>query len=260
MKFLMLFVFIVLLITPSFADRIMITKTSKKSNLRSIQKKLTQLRVKMYVYKSKNTYIVYSQEFSNQQQAYPTLSKIKTYFPSAYIKKRQQTAPVSSKIENNSQTNFFINLSYSYSSIQINDSTEATINDSGKSYGAKVGYYFTDNFYISLAYLQTNIEDLSLVTYYSSLDYQYNFDKDLSLYAGILVGYGQLDLDVANATPSTSSVGGVEGGISYEIIQNIPISLSYQGLYLGHQIVYSSTKTLDFTLLHNVSVSIGYKF
>ena len=119
---------------------------------------------------------------------------------------------------------------------------------------------FLDDFYISLDYLRSSIENITINTFLSSLDYKYGVSSDINLYVGFLAGYGQLDLDVPNATPSTSLAGGLEFGISYDITQHIPITLGYQGLYLGHKIVYANATELDLTPLHNIKVAIGYKF
>ena len=256
MKFLMLFLSILFLATPSFAQRIMITKTSKKSNLKPIQKRLNSLRVKMYVQKTKTAYIIYSKDFTNKNEMNRALKRVKNYFPSAYIKQKK-ASKIAQKKDN---IDYFVNISYLYSSLNVSTTGQDSITDTGSSYAVDLGFFFLDSFYCSLGYLRTSIENITIDTLLASLDYKYLLSDDINIYVGVLAGYGQLTLDVPNSTPSTSPAGGVEFGISYDITQHIPITLGYQGLYIGQKIVYSSATELDFNPLHNVKLAIGYKF
>ena len=253
MRFFILLFSITILSSSLFAERIMITKTSKKRNLQEINKILTKLHVKMYVKKSHSKYIVYTKNYSKNSEINYNLKKIKQYFPSAYIAHN-----ANEKNEKKGLYNFFISGGVAKSFVSTDDVN--ITKTSGMSYSLEAGYYLTEYLYMSAIYEKTDTTDITLSNIYGSVNYNYELTENTNLYAGILMGYSTLELDVANATPSTSLAYGGQIGVSYDVLGFLPISMTYEALSLAHKIDYSPTLTTNFSVLQSLKFGLGFKF
>ena len=255
MKLSNLFLSSLLLSIPLSADRIMITKTAKKEDLKQIQYKLKKVNTKMYVKKTGSGYVVYSKDYASSQETKQSLKKLKRYFPNAYVKKTsKKETPIQTK------TPYFVNISYGMSSMSVDSTGNASQSNSGNGFGIDGGYYFDDSFYCSLAYLSTSSDSLTTSTLYGSVDYKYDIMKDTDIYAGVLLGYSSLDLKGVNSSASTSVALGFELGASYEVTPNVPLALTYQNLLFNHTVDLGGGKELSANMLHNFKLSVGYKF
>ena len=265
MKLSNLFLSSLLLSVPLFADRVMITKTAKKENLKQIQYKLKKVNTKMYVKKTDYGYLIYSKDYASLLETKKSLKKIKLYFPTAYVTNtsKMHTAKKETQkkeIPKQKKTPYFVNLSYGMSSIIVDSTGNPSQSNSGNTFGVDGGYYFDDSFYCSLAYLSTSSDSITTSTLYGSVDYKYDIMKDTDIYAGVLLGYSSLDLKEIDSSSSTSFAFGVEAGVSYEITPNIPLSLTYQNLLFDHTINLAGGAKLSANALHNFKLSVGYKF
>ena len=253
MKLSNLFLSSLLLSIPLSADRIMITKTAKKEDLKQIQYKLKKVNTKMYVKKTGSGYVVYSKEYTSSLETIKSLKKLKRYFPNAYVKKTsKKETPIQTK------TPYFVNVSYGLSNMSVEVTGQASQSNSGNNFGIDGGYYISDSLYCSLAYVNTSSDSLTTSTFYGSVDYKYNIMKDTDVYVGAIVGYSSLA--VTGGGSSTSPAVGFELGTSYEVIKNIPLALTYQNLLFDQKAAYGTNSELSVNMLHNFKLSVGYKF
>lgn len=272
MKFFTLFLLLILLSSTLFAQnsqRLIITKTSNKSHLKSINTKLTKLKIKMYIKKSGNSYIVYSQTYNTDSLAKSALWKVKPHFRYARIVKNeaQKTdSHVKTQKENKKvakESKLFISLAVGINGIQ-GSSTDESVSmseTSGFSYGADVGYKFNKNIFISLGYRDTSTSDIAVNNLYGSLNYRFNPLDELGLFLGLLGGYSSLELSsFASSTPSTSLLFGAQMGVIYDISQSFAIFGLYQGMILDHKVEIDSNTQADFNLIHNTQIGLQYKF
>ena len=259
MRYILLLTSLVLLTTSLFAQRIMITKTSNKGNLREIHTILQRLHVKMYFKKTKNYYVVYSKRYDSPEETHYKLKKIQRYFPSAYIQTSKEKKIHTSKGGKKKELyNYFIALHGAKSSITTDDINITST--SGYSYSLEAGYYFTEYLYVSGIYEIADTKDITLSNFYGSLNYNYKIIEDFNIFAGVLLGHSKLTLNIDNATPSTSLAFGGAIGVSYDVLGFIPISLTYQLLSLKHKIIYDTTLERNFTRLQSFQLGLGYKF
>ncbi|MEA1983978.1 MAG: outer membrane beta-barrel protein [Campylobacterota bacterium] len=259
MKFILLIISLGLLYTQLNAQRIMITKTSKKSNLSHIKKQLDKLHIKMYYKKSDINYIVYSQNFSSQNQTDIAFKKIKQHFTSAYISQESKKKKETQKTEN-TKYNFFVNIGLGSSSYLAQESTGDSYSIGGSNYFLEGGYSFNDYSFIAINYLNINSTGGSMNNFSTALNLNYPVVKNTNIYAGLLLGYSSFSLDIANSTPSTSPTAGIQVGASYDILGYIPVSLTYQFISTSHLIIYPNNISVDFTPIQNINLGVGYRF
>ncbi|QSZ40607.1 outer membrane beta-barrel protein [Sulfurimonas aquatica] len=279
MKLLKLLLLISLLSLPVFAatSQLIITKTSKKSALKSIKSKLDSLKIKMFVQKSSSGYVVYSGKYNSTSSANLALKRAKRYFPSARVVKQQSkdenTKNIKSQEKETTSTqstadrdknSMFIAAGFGLSSINgsTDDQTASQYVNSGMSFALEAGYYFNDNIFSSLSYLDTSTTDIAMSNAYGSLNYKLYATEDLGLYAGLLGGVSSLKLTQYEASePSISMLLGVQAGISYDIGDNFSIYSAYQAIYINQLIELTDTSSsISFNLIHNMQVGFQLRF
>lgn len=255
-------------------ERILITKTVKKSNLKKINNSLTKIGVKMYVQRLQNGYFVYTRKYSDTQYARKTLNKIKAKFPNAKIisittpKEDTEDAEVEvfTSISNYFQQNnknIFISLSLGYGNINVstNDLIASKISNSGMSYALEGGYNFYDNLSISLAYLNSSTDGISMFDIYTAINYKYPVEGDFSIGAGLVLGYSSLEIDdYPSSTPSTNMLFGYNLAIYYELTNNFDLFTKYNGFFKNHVININDTSKIEFDYTNNFLIGIEYKF
>ncbi len=261
MRYLTLILLSTLLFTSLYADEfskhILITKTSKKSNLKLIKSRLNSLNIKMFVKKSNAKYLVYSGKYRSKKSARYALKKIKRYFPSALIIENQRKTKTPEPTAETS--NIFIAGALGFAN--INESSSYGYENGGISYALEAGYIFNKNIFISLGYLNSSTSDIKMHSIYTSANYKINFTKNLGLYIGIIGGYGTLELSgYEQSSASCSILAGVQVGTSYSIYEDIDIYLAYQGISLDHVINMDNSSSIEFDFLHNLQLGIQYKF
>ncbi len=230
-------------------QQILITKTAKKSYLNAIKHQLDLMNVKMYIKKIDSYYLIYSGKYSNEDRAKYTLLKIKRKFPSALLLKKKQDK-VFNQLQN--KNNFFISAAIGISEIK----------EDGTSYTIETGYILNENFFTSLAYLNSSTCDLGIDNIYLSFNYNYNLTKDNDLYIGLIAGYSSLQLTgYTQSSASSSTLLGLQVGSSYSFNQKLALFIAYQGINLDHKIeLLEDSSSLSFHFIHNMQVGIKYKF
>ncbi|MEA1982454.1 MAG: outer membrane beta-barrel protein [Campylobacterota bacterium] len=278
MKLIKIITLILLFFTSLYASStsgyILITKTSKASNLKHIKKKLDSLNVKMFTQKSGKYHMVYSQKYNNRASLENAYKRVKQSFHTATIvtKKRpkkavtgaSQTAPLHSLTLESNKNDMFVSLGLGSSGIygSTDDAGVAKLNTAGLSLFLEAGYYFSENIFLSLAYLNTSTSDITMHNAYSSFNYQLNFLEDFSLYGGVLVGLGTLQLSAYDASePSISIIYGGQAGLEYNILGDIALYTSAQMLFSDHNIKLLDTATqATFSSINNLQLGVRYRF
>ena len=252
---------ITLLYTQLCAERITITKTSKKSNLSKIKQQLDKLHIKMYFKKSNSSYIVYSQDFSTQMEAQTALYQVRKSFHTAYINKKMIKSEKKVVIDTKPiNYNFFVTIGLGSSSYTTQESTGASHSIGGSNYFIEGGYCFNDYSFISFNYLDINSDGGELSNITTAINLNYSFMKNTNIYTGLLLGFSNLTLNLENSTSASSPTAGALVGLSYDILGYIPISLTYQYIVSGLSIKYPNNITVDFTPIQNINLGIGYRF
>ena len=265
-KFFLLISILVANVTAS--ERIMITKTSKKSNLKLINNKLQKVNVKMYVKKIDSSYYIYSGQYKNDISVNKALKYIKKIFPSAYIilknKKEVKIENPNTTIDKDNNSSFFLSLALGSATIDNSLDKNSIIvepENSGMSYTLEGGYVLNENIFFSFAYLNSSTSDVDINNVYVSASYKINPMKDLGIYAGVLGGYSGLVLNnYEDSTSSTSMLYGLQLGINYDLFEDMSIFTSYQGLSMNHVISDDTTSGIEFNLIHNLQLGILYRF
>jgi len=256
-------------------DRILITKTTKKSALKSIKQKLDALRVKMFVQKISTGYYVYSDKFFDKDKSKMVLKNIKTRFPYAKIvtvsgsNSKDAIDPSSNSTQKNkNKKNFYISLAAGNASTSgsTNSDEASQLENSGLSYSLDGGYYLEDYLYASIGYLDTSTDDITMNNYYSSINYNYNVVGKLDIYTGILLGYSSLKVgEPFNSSASTALLYGAQLGTSYNFFNTIKLFCAYQFLMADHSInvtdlTENENYKIEFSSTGNISLGVGYRF
>jgi hypothetical protein len=239
-------------------ERVLITKTTKESNLKYIKKKLDSLNVKMFVQKIPSGYYVYSKTLTDSDESKLTLQKIKTKFAHAKLVTIKQTDD-----EKEKSYSFFINLGAGLSSTNgsTNDAVLSELENSSISYTLESGYFFNDYIFFSAAYQDLSTTDISITNYYATANFNLSILKDLDVYTGLVVGGSTLELLInEESTPSTNMMYGLQIGSSYDIMGGFNVFASYQALMQGHTINLDGGEKLEFSYSGNVLLGVGYRF
>lgn len=260
-------------------ERVLITKTSKKSSLSKIKKDLDSIGIKMYVQALPTGYYVYSPKYTNSKNSNYALKKIKTKFLHAKMlligssKKTLEedninineeiTEVIATEKLTDEKTDKYINFSLGYSNLSgsTNSLTASNISNTGMSYTIEGGYILNDSWSASAAYLNTSTSDISSHDFYGEMNYRYSIDNKLSVGGGILLGLSSLEIDCfSSSSASLNILYGYDLALDYEFIDKFIVFTKYQGLYKDHTINIDSTAKISFDYTHNTLVGIGYRF
>jgi hypothetical protein len=223
-------------------SQILVTKTTNKNYLSSINTKLQAMHLKMFIKKVDREYFIYTDKYS-AKSINIVLKKVRREFPSAFI--------VSSYKESNTKS-FFISLGGGYGEIQ----------GSGVSYSLDAGYYFNESFLVALSYNNIETDDLVVNNYYLSTKYNYNFLGSSSLFLGVEAGYSTLELqNYDNSSASSSTLVGFVAGYGYAIGESISLEFSYQKKYFDHNVLLGEgLSTLKFDGVDTIELALKYSF
>jgi hypothetical protein len=261
-----LVVFLSIFITSLYAadsyERILITKTSKKSNLRSIKQKLDRLNVKMYVQSIPSGYYVYSPKYTNRQTARLVLSKIRRTF--SYAKIIVIGDKQESKQKSKDDGKFFVNVGFGSANTEgsTNDTNASKLENSALSIKLEAGYIYSDSIHLSVAYLDTSSDDISITNFYGGAHYRYNIVDDLTAHAGLIVGISILELTpYKQSTPSTTMLFGAQLGATYDLVNDFSIFATFDSFLLDHTIALPDVGSkIEFSQTSNFTFGVGYKF
>jgi len=264
--------------------QILVTKTSKASNLKKIKNKLEMANVKMYIQKMNKSFFVYSEIYHDEELINTTLANVKVYFPSARILVYKKVSPVQEQeaqeeeeeeeiiveettVEETTASEIankiFISASYGFASINAgtNNTTALSLENSGSSLAFEVGYLFFEELSLRGGYLNASTDDISFHNFYTSLNYSYHIYEATNIYAGGIFGYSSLELDnFSSSVASNSSILGFSLGANYEFYESTYIFGIYQGMSVDHTIVLDSSTNIEFTFLHNMHRGVEYRF
>lgn len=254
-------------------ERILITKTTTKSNLSKINSSLKNIGVKMYVQTLSTGYYIYSKKYTNTLNAQKKLNKIKVKFPNAKIisinipkENENNDEEILTKISNYFQQNnkkIFVNLAFGYANINgsTNDLSVSKTSNAGMSYTLEGGYNLYDNLSISLSYLNSSTSDISMYDIYSAVNYKYFLIDDISIGAGLILGYSSLELNnYPSSTPSTNMMYGYDLAVYYEFTNEFDFFTKYQGFFKNHVVNIDNTSKSQFDYTNNLLIGVGYKF
>jgi len=288
MKIIKISVILLILSTLLYANsnvyrQILISKTSKIKNLQLIKKRVNSLNIGIIIKKSNNKYFVYSKKIKSKKYAIYLLKKLKPYFPSAIILTYTKNTKKSKKIElknkktknknlntittkkiQNRYKDFFIATAFGMDSISGKTSNylASKINNDDTTYAFESGYYFYENIFSSIKYLNSFTSDISLDSLYSSLNYEVTIIPKTKLYAGAILGLSLLRFEKPkDASDSKSILYGWQIGTNYSFYRYLDIFVSYEGLSINHSVdLSSSDEYIKLTYIHNLSLGIRYKF
>jgi len=137
------------------------------------------------------------------------------------------------------------------------------------SYGAQLGYYFTNNFFASINYQYSGLEDVSFHNLYTSLNYQFDEFYYISPYIGGIIGFNSLNwintpLSTISSIDSTFSyIAGAQIGSDIIIGNNWALYLVYKYWIMDHSTLVSdgtNSTEIKFTDEQNLNFGIKYKF
>ena len=253
-------------------EQIIITKTSQKSNLGAIKKKLDSINVKMFVQKVDSYYLVYSPRYDDMAQANKSLKKINYYFPYARLierdvkneekKEKETTEEVTSTSTN--ENNFFIALGASLSNISgtTADTNASALTSNGTSYAVEAGYKFNENIFATLGYIDSSTSDINVNNMYASVNYNMSVTNDLSMYVGFIGGFSTLELTgYPTSTSSSSALLGGQLGVMYEVTDYMSVYSVYKGLLMSHSVeLIDAGSSVEFSFLHNLQTGVRFKF
>jgi len=259
---LLLSIFIISLFYGSlFAQRIIITKTAYARNLVAFNAKLHSINVQMYIKKTDGFYFIYTKEYATQKMAEYQLQKIHRFFPAARIVNEEERGVTSRRHE---ERKWIVGVGVGINSISSSANSGTSVHSNGDmSYSLKAGYFITNYLLTTLSFSSVTADNTTIVNSYFATNYYYNMTQRAHLYIGALLGYSQLSMDLPHATPSQSILYGLQAGISYDMFGYIPLSLTWQSIFLDHTMALrSGTKTVDMkTNSQNIiELGIAYKF
>jgi len=288
MKIIKISVILLILSTLLYANsnvyrQILISKTSKIKNLQLIKKRVNSLNIGIIIKKSNNKYFVYSKKIKSKKYATYLLKKLKHYFPSAIILTYTYNPPNIKKrvkIANNKKIKkrktkkkrsikksykpFFVGTAFGMDSISGKTSNylASKINNDDTTYALESGYYFYENIFSSIKYLNSFTSDISLDSLYSSLNYEVTIMPKTKLYAGAILGLSLLRFEKPkDASDSKSILYGWQIGTNYSFYRYLDIFVSYEGLSINHSVdLSSSDEYIKLTYIHNLSLGVRYKF
>jgi hypothetical protein len=263
-------VFLTIFLTSVLAndsfERVLITKTSKKSNLPMIKRTLDRLNVKMYVQSIPSGYYVYTKKFDDKRVARYNLRKIKRVFPYAKIVQigGAKTAQKSSKKSSITEGKYFARFGLANSSIggSTNVAGASNLDNASMGFALEAGYVYSPNLFFTGAFMDNSTDDISLTNLYATANYNYELMEGLGVYAGGMLGFSTLELSgFALTTPSTSLMYGIQFGATYSLLDYLSFFANYQMFMLDHSISMEDDGSIvKFDSLNNFMLGVGYEF
>ena len=277
------------------SQRVLITKTSQKTNLPQIHHTLQQLGVKMYIQTLTSGYYIYSASYTNPKNAKNVLKRVQGKFPYAKIvtigapkintntdtkttpqepipKETSQEEPIivpqvfadtTDSLSTKILKNFYVDLALGYANTSgsTNDLSASKLATSGMSYLLEGGYEYGNGLSLSLAYLNASTSDISIHNIYGAVNYRYDLDNDFCVGGGLLLGYSSLEISsYASSSASKNLVYGFDLAAEYKLMEKLYLFSKYQGFFLNHTISINNTASISFKYTHNILFGVGYKF
>ena len=175
---------------------------------------------------------------------------------------------------NKDNRNSFISLSMGISKFDLNEkdiSGNLTLNnypkDAGATYGVGLGYYLHENFFVTLNYERTNLENIDFHTFLTSVNYKFNHMKNFSPFVGVLVGYNKMvwdtlpiDTKISKAS-SSSPVFGIQIGNDTSLEKGLDFYIFYRYLWIDNSTRIKITPDeKEISHKHEHSLNLGVKF
>ncbi len=181
------------------------------------------------------------------------------------------TQEESTSIQGKKEKGFYIALAVGQSTVDIEQSgsisTIFELEDSGINYGAEVGYYFNNNIFISINYQITDLENITLSSAFTTLNYQLDEIYSISPYIGAIAGYStrawedsQIKIDDVS-----SFLGGLQVGSDISLYGDLSLYFYYRYLIMDTTTTIYDTssgdsKKIEFSGEQNLNVGIKYNF
>lgn len=145
-------------------------------------------------------------------------------------------------VQNKKDKVFYVGLALGFSTIDVAQSGSLPLlfelDDSGYSISPEIGYYFNDNIFVSLNYQMTDLDNVTLNTAFTTLNYQLDEFYSISPFIGAIVGYSQRKwnkspVSYASDIGTVSSLmGGVQIGSDISLYKGLSLYFYYRYLMM----------------------------
>ena len=167
------------------------------------------------------------------------------------------------KQRTNSNNNFFVGLSAGASKFEL-DRKNITMSSVAYTYGVAVGYYFTNNIYMTLNYDRSTLSTAYLDTFSTSINYKLDPVFLVSPYIGLIGGMNSLNWENSSYKDNQESafVPGIKLGAEIAISDNATLILFGRYMMLDYTAVSESSnqRTVEFSNEISGNVGVRYNF
>ncbi len=171
---------------------------------------------------------------------------------------------------------FYIALAAGLSTVDIQQSGSMPfvfkLEDSGLNYNAEIGYYFNDNIFISINYQTTDLENVTLDSAFTTLNYQLDEIYSISPYIGVIAGYSTrtegtitTEIETVKINAVSSFMGGLQVGSDISLYNGLSLYLYYRYLIMDTTTNIENTdsgesKAIQYGNEQNLNMGIKYHF
>ncbi len=174
------------------------------------------------------------------------------------------------------ETRFFIALSAGISKFDLKEEytpSEIVLDnqpkDAGFTYGVELGYYFNNDFFATLNYQRTDLENVHFDNIFASLNYKFTYFDVISPYIGIIGGYNIMTWDNFPLTTtvayenSSSFFAGLQVGNDIPLSEYVSAYIFYRYLQLDNTtkiVVAPSKGTIEHKSEQNFNLGLKINF
>ncbi|WP_201352640.1 hypothetical protein [Hydrogenimonas urashimensis] len=222
--------------------------------------------------------VIYTGPFFSLEVSRRALGRIrKTIAPDAFIvvfsEENETSLPITKEAKTEGQKSLFAGISAGFGHLDIEKKERPVLHydcdDTGIVYGAVVGYEIDGNFFTTLNYQHTRLDDIDLDDFFATINYRFDTLYTLSPFVGVLGGYSFMEwrknpFDASRAdTSSEGFIGGGQIGADAPIFENLRLFTLYRYIFLDHTTSISTNSQageIDHTSNQVIEMGIRYGF
>lgn len=223
----------------------------KTGDARRVAAILERLGYPAYSSEETGVLVLYTGPFDTVSESRKALAAIrKSVTPDAFIvtfaqKRNACNAPATDRKSSQSPKALFAGISIGTSFIEVEKREKPNLSynpdDRGIGYGILLGYDISDDFFGTLNYRHTRLDDIDLDDFFATINYRFSDFHALSPFVGILGGYSFMEWRndpfeaIHRDRTSESFVGGGQVGAHAPLYENFRLFTLYRYIFMDHE-------------------------
>ena len=161
----------------------------------------------------------------------------------------------------------FSYLTHSEENILGTTTLDVTLEDYATNYGVEGGFYFSDDFFVTLNYQYTPLENVEFHYLYATFNHRFYNVENVHPYYGVLLGSSLMNwkerpiADSSKIDMSSSSILGAQAGVELDLSKQVSFFFLYKYIVMDYTtLITSSTEAVEIRYTSEQSFDFGLRY